>query len=366
MRVDAFELALTLARAPGLTAATLKAASEALGDPARLIHGSETTLHALGVPPAAATWLHAPDPALILADRRWAEAAGILLVTAVGSDYPRQLRAVDDAPAVLYVRGEVTSLTGPALAMVGSRSATASGERTAAAFAAHFVRAGLSIVSGLAIGIDAASHLGALNAGGRTVAVLGSGLDEIYPREHAALAARIAAQGAVVSEFPPGTRPLPDHFIRRNRIISGLSLGVLVVEAARRSGSLSTARLAGEQGREVFAIPGSIHNPLSRGCHALIRAGAKLVESGEDVLSELQVVFNNQQLTSTTPPVAATRELDKDYKILLDALGFEPASADVLVERTGFSSQSIASMLLILELEGQVALHGGGRYQRLK
>jgi DNA processing protein len=270
---------------------------------------------------------------------------------------------------VLYVRGAVSALSSPQLAMVGSRNPTASGRRTAAEFAAFFARAGLTITSGLALGVDGASHDGALAAGGRTVAVLGSGLDEVYPPEHRALAALIATRGALVSEFPPGTRPLPPNFPRRNRIISGLSLGTLVVEAARRSGSLITARLAGEHGREVFAIPGSIHNPLSRGCHALIREGAKLVETAADVLSELKLPFMNQGLAeleeSSAGPSAPAATLDKDYKILLDALGFEPASADVLVERTGFPSQSVASMLLILELEGRIALQTGSRYVRL-
>jgi DNA processing protein len=363
--MDALELALILGRAPGLTAVHLLAGSRSLGDLTRLVRAPDATLRTLGVPPAASAWVRAPDPALIAADRRWVEQEGIAVLVATAADYPARLGAIEDAPAVLYVRGSVAALGGWTLAMVGSRNPSVAGRQTASAFAAYFARAGLTIVSGLAVGIDGASHEGALLAGGSTVAVLGSGLDQVYPPEHAALAARITRQGAVISEFPPGTRPLRDHFARRNRIISGLSLGTLVVEAARRSGSLITARLAGEQGREVFAIPGSIHNPLSRGCHALIRAGAKLVESGEDVLSELQLSVPDQILTDITSPAESAAALDKDYKILLDALGFEPASADALVERTGFPSQSVASMLLILELEGQVAPCGGGRYQRL-
>jgi DNA processing protein len=201
------------------------------------------------------------------------------------------------------------------------------------------------------------------------VAVLGCGLDQIYPREHAGLAARISACGAVVSEFPPGTPPLRPNFPRRNRLISGLSLGTLVVEATRRSGSLITARLAAEQGREVFAIPGSIHNPLATGCHALIRNGAKLVERGQDVLDEIGIHRPQQTLTAPREAAAPTamdrRLLDKEYKILLDALGFEPSSIDSLVERSGLPSQAIASMLLILELEGAVGLQPDGRYVRL-
>ena len=201
--------------------------------------------------------------------------------------------------------------------------------------------------------------------------MLGCGLDQIYPPEHAALALGIVAQGgALVSEFPPGTAPRRDNFPRRNRLISGLSLGTLVVEAARHSGSLITARLAAAQGREVFAIPGSIHNPLARGCHELLRQGAKLVETAADILSELKIPFAKQEVTEAAsgPQAEDTKspELDKDYEILLDALGFEPASIDSLVERTGLPSSNLASMLLILELEGRVGLHAGGRFTRVQ
>jgi DNA processing protein len=249
--------------------------------------------------------------------------------------------------------------------MVGSRNPTQPGQRTARAFAGFLSAAGLTITSGLALGIDAASHEGALAADGLTIAVLGTGIDNIYPRQHRALAARIAARGALVSEYPPGCPPLKANFPRRNRIISALCLGTLVVEAARHSGSLITARLAAEQGREVFAVPGSIHNPLARGCHALIRNGAKLVESADDILSELKFSARKQCLIGGMRGRGAASSLDKDHKILLDALGFEPASLDTLVERTGLPSQSVASMLLFLELEDVVGLHSGGRYLRL-
>jgi DNA processing protein len=248
---------------------------------------------------------------------------------------------------------------------VGSRNPTAGGRATAREFAAYFAHAGLGITSGLALGIDAACHEGALDAGGLTIAVLGHGLDEIYPRQHEALATRIRESGALVSEFPPGVPPRRDHFPRRNRIIAGLAAGTLVVEAARESGSLITARLAGDAGREVFAIPGSIHNPLVRGCHQLIRQGAKLVECGEDVLNELKIPLSCQLLAAPGKGRQKDSSLDKEYKILLDALAFEPASVDSLIERTGMNSASIASMLLILELDGHVAPHPGGRYSRL-
>jgi DNA processing protein len=221
------------------------------------------------------------------------------------------------------------------------------------------------VTSGLALGIDAACHEGALEGGGLTVAVCATGLDRVYPAEHAGLAARIRARGALVSEFPPRTAPLRQNFPRRNRIISGLSLGTLVIEAARESGSLITARHALEQGREVFAIPGSIHSPLSRGCHQLIRQGAKLVEEAGDVLSELRISLPKETLTAQRSLPLERDELDKEYEMLLDALGFEPATIDVLVARTRLGLEQIASMLLILELKGRVAALPGGRYGRI-
>jgi DNA processing protein len=374
--MDAVEMQLALGRAPGLSAQQLRSALAALagahagttGLPA-LFGQCRSSLESLGIGAAAAAALQAPDAARIAADRRWIESEQISLIDAAGGHYPPLLAQAAAAPALLYVKGHVSGLSSAQLAMVGSRNPTQPGARTARAFAGYLSAAGLTITSGLAAGIDAASHEGALEGGGATIAVLGTGIDTIYPRQHQALAARIAARGALVSEHPPGSPPLRANFPRRNRIISGLCLGTLVVEAARHSGSLITARLAGEQGREVFAIPGSIHNPLARGCHALIRNGAKLVESADDILSELKFNVQKQNLIGSNrgragSTVAASR-LDKDYKILLDALGFEPASPDALVERTGLPSQSVASMLLFLELEDVVGLHSGGRYVRL-
>ena len=266
---------------------------------------------------------------------------------------------------MLFVLGSVEALRSAQLAMVGSRSPTPAGRATAREFAAWFARTGLTVTSGLAVGIDAASHEGALLAGGITVAVFGTGLDRVYPPENTGLATRIRECGALVSEFPPGTRPLRANFPRRNRLISGLSLGTLVVEAARDSGSLITARFAAEQGREVFAIPGSIHSPVSRGCHQLIRDGAKLVEEAADVLSELNISLTPEALTTKAAAAGSPPVMDKEYEMLLDALGFEPATIDVLVARTGLPGESIASMLLILELEGRVAALPGGRYGRM-
>lgn len=319
----------------------------------------------VGLSPRAAARLTRPDEAAVQSDLAWLERSGASLLASTEDRYPSLLRESADAPAVLYVLGEPAVLSEPQIAMVGSRHCTPAGRQTAQRFATWFAQAGLTVTSGLALGIDAASHEGALGAGGLTVAVCGCGLDQVYPRQHAELARRIAARGAVVSEFPPGTPPLAAHFPQRNRIIAGLSVGTLVVEAARESGSLITARLAGVAGREVFAIPSSIQNPQARGCHELIRQGAKIVESPEDVLCELKISLSSQLLAATSTPAPGAGVLDKEYKILLDALAFEPASVDTLIERTGLNSESITSMLLVLELDGHVAPYPGGRYSRM-
>ena len=284
--------------------------------------------------------------------------------------YPPLLAKLSDAPLGLLVHGDADVLSLPQLAIVGSRNPTQTGRDIARQFAGHLARSGLAITSGLAIGIDTAAHRGALDAHGRTIAVCGTGLDISYPRANAGLAEEIASSGALLSEFPLGTPASRSNFPRRNRIISGLSLGTLVVEAAVQSGSLITARLAAEQGREVFAIPGSIHNPLSRGCHRLIREGAALVETADDIFAELRPLAG--ALAAQMPVSAKTAEstalltpaLDKGYEILLDALGFEPASVDVLIARTGLKADEVASMLLILELEARIDACPGGLYVR--
>ena len=366
--MDSLRATALLGRAPSLVAEHLHALVAATGSldaaatiGARVISGVE-------LPPAARAFLAAPDPAAIDADLEWIHAANATLIPCTSPHYPQPLACTPRAPAVLYVLGNPSVLHTTQLAMVGSRSPTASGRDTARDFAEYFSRLGFTITSGLALGIDSASHEGALNVQGQTIAVCGTGLDIVYPRKNAALAKRICERGALVSEFPPRTGPLAPHFPKRNRIISGLSFGTLVVEAAHNSGSLITAQHALDQGREVFAIPGSIHNPLSRGCHKLIREGAKLVESAADVLSE---VPNFLQLQSLAKPQAvratvaeAPQALDKDYEILLDALGFEPAGIDILAARTGIPVASITSMLLSLELRGQVKPHAGGRFGR--
>ncbi len=367
--MDSLRAAALFARAPSLTAEHVRALVEATGSLEEAASIGSRGVSGVGIPAAARAFLAAPDEAALDADLQWLEGSGAHLVPITSERYPPLLARISRGPPVLYVLGDVAALSCPQLAMVGSRNPTATGRSTARDFASFFARAGLAITSGLALGIDAASHEGALAGNGLTVAVCGCGLDVVYPRQNAKLAARIREQGAIVSEFPPRTPVLPPHFPQRNRIISGLSCGTLVVEAAQHSGSLITAQHALDQGREVFAIPGSIHNPLARGCHKLIREGARLVESAPEVLSELKNFLGFQLLDGTPMPPAdrpgAPPALDKEYEILLDAVGFEPASIDVLASRTGFPGDSIASMLLILELQGHITPHAGGRYARL-
>jgi len=276
--------------------------------------------------------------------------------------YPELLGRVEGAPPILTVRGDLDLAAKPGVAIVGARNASAAAVKLARDFAHALAERGFAVVSGLARGIDGATHEAALPA---TIGVIASGIDVAYPPQHADLQERIAREGLLIAEQPPGTEPRGSHFPSRNRIIAGLALGTLVVEAAPKSGSLITARLAGVAGREVFALPGSIHNEMARGCHELIRQGAKLVECVEDVLCDLRISLVDQlaRPAASAPPDVPV--LDKAYKILLDALAFEPASVDSLIERTGLNSESIASMLLILELDGHVAPHPGGRYSRM-
>ena len=286
----------------------------------------------------------------------------------LGDDaFPEFLAGIAGPPAELYIIGDPECLHLPALAIVGSRNPTEGGARNAFEFARHLGAMGFCIVSGLAQGIDAAAHRGALAAGAKTVAFLGHGIDRVYPASNRELAGEIARNGALVSEFPLGTPPGRTLFPQRNRLISGLSLGTLVVEAARRSGSLITARLAAEQGREVFAIPGSIHNPLSRGCHQLIRQGAKLVESADDIVAELGPLAGHllQSLEQPATPDAAATDVDEEYVKLLASLGHDPVSADDIVRRSGLTIDQVSSMLLILELEGKIEKLSGGRYSVL-
>jgi len=282
-------------------------------------------------------------------------------------DYPELLEQISGSPSELFVNGDPGVLHMPAIAIVGSRNPTRGGARNAFEFARHLGRSGFCIVSGLAEGIDTAAHRGALEAGAATVAFLGHGIDRVYPAGNRELAHEIAGKGALVSEFPLGTHPHRSLFPQRNRLISGMSLGTLVVEAARRSGSLITARLAGEQGREVFALPGSIHNPLARGCHALIRQGAKLVETADDIVAELMPlashVLQNTLESTTNESVSASR--GDEYLQLRKYLSHDPAGVDELAANSGLTIDQVSSMLLILELEGEVESLSGGRYSLL-
>jgi len=297
------------------------------------------------------------DPAAVDRNIEWSRQPGNRILTLADADYPPSLLEIADPPPLLYVRGNPALLLQPGLAIVGSRNATPQGNQTAESFARKLAATGLTIVSGLALGIDAAAHRGALAAAGNTIAVIGTGPDRIYPARNRELALEIAERGAIVSEFPIGTPALAANFPKRNRLIAGLSRGVLVVEAATESGSLITARLAADQGREVFAIPGSIHSPVARGCHRLIKQGAKLVETAADVLEELTI-----SIASTSP--AAPRPIIDEHP-LLAALGHDPANLDELVARTGQAADQLLITLLELELSGQIAPLPGNRYQRL-
>lgn len=319
---------------------------------------------ALGLTRPLMRVLEKPDRALLENDLAWAAKPDHHLIGWGSAAYPPQLAAISAPPPVLYVKGEPRHLLEPQLAIVGSRNPTPGGRELAGEFAAFASGAGLGVTSGLALGIDAAAHAGALEAGGPTIAVMATGPDLVYPRRHSGLAERISGQGALVTEFAPGTPSLPEHFPRRNRIISGLSQGTLVVEATPKSGSLITAGYAADQGREVMAVPGSVRSPLSRGCHALIRDGASLIEQPSDILAPLDAPLALELEPGDTPAAEPAAEADGEYDLLLDALGFNPVTADTIAARTGLTSQAVSSMLLMLELKGEIEALAGGRYAR--
>jgi len=360
---DAAEIAawLRLTRVPGLGKAAVRQLLAAFGLPQQLFALDAATLsrvvparhvRALLAPPDAAT--------LALAGRTaaWAAEPGNHVLTLADAAYPRALLDLADPPPLLYVKGRLDLLARAAVAMVGARNATVQGAEDARRFAGALSRAGLAVVSGLALGIDGAAHDGALAGPGGTVAVIGTGVDVVYPARHRALAHRIAGAGAIVSEFPLGTAPRSQHFPQRNRIIAALARGVLVVEAAARSGSLITARLAAELGREVYAMPGSIHAPLSKGCHLLIRQGAKLVETAQDVLEELGMAARGAAPAASTP---APRPADP----LGAALTHGPVAFDTLCARAALPPEQVAAALLALELEGAAERLPGNVYRRL-
>lgn len=355
-------------------------------------------LRAAGLREETAHALRHPDPELLDRDQRWLEADGRCLLTLADERYPSLLRTISSPPAALFVEGDPDVLWQPQIAVIGSRNPTSGGRDNARDFTRELSRRGLAITSGLASGIDSIAHQAALEAGGQTVAVLGSGLDQVYPESSKPLAQQITGQGVIISEFPPGTHPRRSHFPSRNRIISGLSLGVLVIEAGLRSGTLITARLAGTQGREIFALPGSIHNPMAKGCHRLIRDGARLVENVDDIMGELASLAGqlagdlNQEMArmdedgelgsldltggrphlspslsgSPTAPHSIRWEDDPEYQQLWSCLGFDPKPADEIIEQSGLTARAVSAMLLMLELRGMVEAHPGGAYNRTK
>jgi DNA processing protein len=347
---------LRLTLVPGLGDQGVRKLLSQFGLPSQALAAPRSDLaRALGEP-LAARLLADERAADIEAALRWAAQPGHAIVTLADAAYPRALLEIPDPPSLLYVRGQAALLAARGVAIVGSRNATAQGLANAESLARALSEAGVTVVSGLALGIDAAAHRGALAGRGSTVGVLGTGIDVAYPTRNSELFAALSRQGAIVSEFPLGTPPVAANFPRRNRIISGLARGVLVVEAALDSGSLITARLAGEQGRDVFAVPGSIHSPLSKGCHALIKQGAKLVESAQDVLGEIAAA------PQTATP---SREAPEESHALLRHLGYDPCNVDTLCGRSGLTAEVVSAMLLQLELEGKVASLPGGRFQRV-
>jgi len=334
--------------------------------PEQLFNESRETLINLGLRTATIDAIKKPDWNIVNQDLLWLEQQGNHLLLFTDTDYPSQLKEIPDPPPILFARGDVDLIHFPQIAIVGSRNPSSLGIQIATDFASSLAKSGFVITSGLALGIDAASHRGALAVQGKTIAVTGTGLDRVYPATHKELATEIVNNGVLISEFPPGTTAKANHFPRRNRIISGLSVGILVVEAAKQSGSLITARMALEQNREVFAIPGSIYNPLARGCNALIKEGAKLVETTQDILEELGHFFQPLTAQSNNIDTNNLSNLDEQQQSLLNYVLYSPTSIDQLVNETGFSVENIASHLLILELQGYIIATNGSTYTRLK
>ncbi|SNS16360.1 DNA protecting protein DprA [Noviherbaspirillum humi] len=358
---------LRLEQTPGVGPATARKLLAAFGLPSNIFAADPVALRDV-VPARVADALLEPvsDTTSALIDKTltWAQAPGNHVLLLGDPAYPSSLLQTFDPPLVLYAKGRLALLTAPAIAVVGSRNATAQGMANAERFAEALSQSGLGIISGLALGIDAAAHRGGLKGAGGTVAVIGTGPDIVYPSRNHRLAHEIAAEGCLLSEYPLGTPAIAANFPRRNRIISGLSRGVLVVEAAAQSGSLITARLALEQGRDVFAIPGSIHSPLSKGCHLLIKQGAKLVESAQDVLEEIGALAAACR-ASTEDPDAGKPADDVMTSQVLQALGHDPAPVDVLAMRSGLDIASLSTALLHLEMENRVELLPNGNYRRI-
>ncbi|WP_455209971.1 DNA-processing protein DprA, partial [Kaarinaea lacus] len=371
---------LALLHAPGVGCSTFSSLLDQFTTPQEVFAAAQGNFLRNMVGDKTLSYLRNPDWSLVENDLRWLSQDNNGVLTLYDPTYPKLLQEIHDPPPLLFFRGEPQLLNHPQLAIVGSRNPSRNGYDTALEFAKHLSESGFVITSGLALGIDTAAHQGALAGRKLTVAVAGTGLDRVYPARNRELAHQIADHGVLISEFAPGTPPLAANFPRRNRIISGLSVGTLVVEAARQSGSLITARTAMEQSREVFAIPGSIHNPLARGCHALIRQGAKLVETASDIMEELsplmRLMYSHQPSESPeqrpTPATALggngnyphNQELNEllptaEHQQLYAQLGYEPTSIDILVERSQLTTEAVSAMLVELELKGCVTSNSG-------
>jgi len=357
-----FKSWLTLSLTRGLGGESARRLLKEFGSPDAVISASISALRSFVKPDVAAEISAGIPEDAIASTMAWLEDGSNHIFTLADEDYPQALLNIPDPPLLLYVKGRPDLLNRAALAMVGSRNATPQGIGNAEAFAETLSDAGLCIISGMAHGIDAAAHRGALKGQGSSIAIIGTGLDKVYPAANRELAHALAQQGALISEFPLGTPPLAANFPRRNRLISGMSAGCLVVEAGLQSGSLITARLALEQGREVFAIPGSIHAPQSKGSHALLKQGAKLVETAQDILEELGGLLPRPAHNTT---MKSTDTKDQD-SALLDHIGFDPVDLDTLSTRSGLTVAELSAMLLTLELEGHISTLPGGLYQRIQ
>lgn len=397
--LDELQFWIALWRISGVGSINFQKLLSNIGDPASVFSSNLSTLTQAGISEKLAHAIldNKNNQETTKPDIEWLNTADDHhIITIQCDEYPELLKRISDPPPLLYVHGQLSLLKDPQIAIVGSRNPTQGGTNNAYEFAKYLGQTGFCITSGLALGVDGSAHNGALEANSPTIAVIATGIDRVYPAKHREMAHNIVVNGAIVTEFPIGTQPKSSNFPRRNRIISGLSYGTLVVEAAQQSGSLITARLAMEQNREVFAIPGSIHNPLARGCHQLIRQGAKLVETAQDILEEMSAVIDVSELqddqqvsnsaastaysttneihstsdSSDTKLLATTQTLelpvDDDQQIILKEMGFDPISIDQLVVRTGIDTASLSASLLMLELQNHIASNGGGTYTRLK
>ena len=341
-----------------------------------MVAASSRELARLGLSGDAIAAISKPDEKKLESDLKWLSRPNHHLLCWDDESYPALLKRISSPPAALFIDGDPGCLWQPQIAIIGSRNPTAGGLEHARDFSTTLARQGMTITSGLASGIDTAAHAAALDTGALTIAVNGTGLDQVYPGSSQAVAGRIRLQGAMISELPLGAPPLRQHFPSRNRIISGLSLAVLVIEAGLNSGTLITARKAAEQGREVFALPGSLHNPMAKGCHRLIREGARLVETTADIMQELGPVATELQMEirqrleqddGDDHPDAASTDLlnDADYNALWKVLSYDPKPLDIIIEQTGLSAREVSSMLLMMELKGLINKYDNGGYLRI-